>query len=188
MGLLTFDWSQILVAGNPLNIPWWAQANIGASFVFFYWFITPILYYTNVSCSPPSRAGFQSVSFTRLPQVWNTSYLPIISSGLYDRYGSYYNTTSVVSAGHVLDEEAYRAYSPVYLSISYAMTFTLAFALTTAAVVHTILHQGERIYKTLRFGKSEEDDIHMKLMRQYPEVPDWYVPLGRTPRNDPCLS
>jgi hypothetical protein len=75
----------------------------------------------------------------------------------------------------VLDEEAYRAYSPVYLSISYAMTFTLAFALTTAAVVHTILHQGERIYKTLRFGKSEEDDIHMKLMRQYSEVPDWYV-------------
>jgi len=53
------------------------------------------------------------------------------------------------------------------------MTFTLAFALTTAAVVHTVLHQGPRIYKTLRFGKAEEDDIHMKLMRQYPEVPDW---------------
>jgi hypothetical protein len=53
------------------------------------------------------------------------------------------------------------------------MTFTIAFALTTAAVVHTILHQGERIYNTLRSRKVEDDDIHMKLMRQYPEVPDW---------------
>ena len=43
------------------------------------------------------------------------------------------------------------------------MTFTLAFALTTAAVVHTLLHQGGRIYKTLRYGKAEEDDIRVEL-------------------------
>jgi hypothetical protein len=49
MGILTFDWSQILVVGNPLNIPWWAQVNVGASFVVLFWFITPLLYYTNVS-------------------------------------------------------------------------------------------------------------------------------------------
>jgi hypothetical protein len=48
MGVLTFDWSQILVIGNPLNIPWWAQVNVGVSFIIFYWFITPLLYYTNV--------------------------------------------------------------------------------------------------------------------------------------------
>jgi len=51
MGFLTFDWSQILSAGNPLNLPWWAQANIGVSFVLFYWLAAPILYYTNVRCS-----------------------------------------------------------------------------------------------------------------------------------------
>lgn len=48
MGVLTFDWSQILVVGNPLNIPWWASVNVGVSFVIFYWLITPLLYYTNV--------------------------------------------------------------------------------------------------------------------------------------------
>jgi hypothetical protein len=48
MGILTFDWSQILVVGNPLNIPWWAQVNVGVSFVVLYWFIAPLLYYTNV--------------------------------------------------------------------------------------------------------------------------------------------
>jgi hypothetical protein len=49
MGILTFDWSQILYAGNPLNIPWWAQVNVGISFVVLYWVIVPALYYTNVS-------------------------------------------------------------------------------------------------------------------------------------------
>jgi OPT family oligopeptide transporter len=49
MGILTFDWSQIVWFGNPLVIPWWAQANIAAAFVFFSWIIVPIIYYTNVS-------------------------------------------------------------------------------------------------------------------------------------------
>jgi OPT oligopeptide transporter protein len=45
MGLLTFDWGQIIAFnGSPLPIPCWAAANIGATVVFFYWFIVPILY------------------------------------------------------------------------------------------------------------------------------------------------
>jgi hypothetical protein len=95
------------------------------------------------------------------------------TSGLFDRFGGSYNITAVITSEHQLDIAAYQEYSPVYLSATYAMTFTIAFALTTAAVVHTILHQGERIYNTLRSRKVENDDIHMKLMRQYPEVPDW---------------
>jgi hypothetical protein len=97
------------------------------------------------------------------------------TAGLFDRFGQSYNITAVVNSEHHLNITAYQEYSPVYLSVTYAMTFTIAFALTTAAVVHTILHQGERIYNTLRSRKVEDDDIHMKLMRQYPEVPDWYV-------------
>lgn len=49
MGILTFDWQQISWIGSPLMIPWWAQIHIFGGFVFFYWFILPILYYTNVS-------------------------------------------------------------------------------------------------------------------------------------------
>jgi hypothetical protein len=176
MGILTFDWSQILVVGNPLNIPWWAQVNVGASFVVLFWFITPLLYYTNVSWLSRQIKLAQ----TDRPlgyQVWDSAYLPLTTSGLYDRFGQNYNTTAVIGADHQLDLAAYREYSPVYISVTYAMTFTVAFALTTAAIVHTILHQGERIYNTLRSRKTEADDIHMKLMRQYPEVPDWYVLL-----------
>ena len=51
MSVLTFDWTVISWVGNPFMIPWWAEVHIFAGFVIFYWILTPILYYTNVS--PP---------------------------------------------------------------------------------------------------------------------------------------
>jgi len=48
MGIITFDWTQIALIGSPLVIPWWAQCNIMAGFVLFYWLIVPLIYYTNV--------------------------------------------------------------------------------------------------------------------------------------------
>lgn len=49
MGILTFDWNQVLWIGNPLLTPWWAQVNIGIGFLLCYWLAAPIMYYTNVS-------------------------------------------------------------------------------------------------------------------------------------------
>ena len=47
MGFLTFDWSMISFVDSPLVTPWWAQVNTCASLVFWFWIVTPILYYTN---------------------------------------------------------------------------------------------------------------------------------------------
>lgn len=44
MSVITFDWSQIAYIGSPLATPWWAEANVGAGFVFFFWFLAPIIY------------------------------------------------------------------------------------------------------------------------------------------------
>lgn len=49
MGIITFDWQQISWISSPLMVPWWAQIHVFGGFVLFYWFILPILYYTNVS-------------------------------------------------------------------------------------------------------------------------------------------
>lgn len=57
MGTLTLDWSQIAWIGSPLTAPWWAQINIGIGFVLFYWVITPILYYKNVSATFVCRSA-----------------------------------------------------------------------------------------------------------------------------------
>lgn len=44
----------------------------------------------------------------------------------------------------------------------------------TALIVHTALYHGPRIYRAIVNVKTEADDIHYKLMKMYPEVPDWW--------------
>lgn len=103
--------------------------------------------------------------------------MPISTGAIMDRFGMPYNITSILSAtdiGH-LDEAAYHAYSPVYISVTFAMTWTLAFALSTAAITHTVLYHGGEIWRAMRRRQVEEPDIHAKLMRSYPKVPFWYV-------------
>jgi len=49
----------------------------------------------------------------------------------------------------------------------------------TCVLVHAALHHGSTIYNGLLGRKVEEDDIHLKLMQAYPEVPGWiYAALG----------
>lgn len=173
MGLFTFDWSQILYVGSPLTVPWWAQANAIVGFVMFYWIICPILYYKNVSAILWSPIVAESSDV----QVWYSAYMPISTGAVMDRFGLPYNITSILSGtsiGHI-DETAYHAYSPVYISITFAMTWTLAFALSTAAITHTILYHGGQIWRAMRHRQAEEPDVHAKLMRSYPKVPFWYV-------------
>lgn len=54
------------------------------------------------------------------------------------------------------------------------MTYLLAFALSTCVIVHTLLYHGRSLLNGLKKMKVESDDIHAKLMRNYPEVPDWW--------------
>ena len=69
---------------------------------------------------------------------------------------------------------AYEEYSPLYLPAAYAMTYLLAFALSTCVIVHTLLYHGRTLLNGFKRIRLEEDDIHFKLMQNYPEVPDWW--------------
>jgi hypothetical protein len=112
-----------------------------------------------------------------LPQVWNSAYLPISTSSVYDRFGAVYDTSLVVDAEHMkLNETAYKEYSPLYLPITYATVYGIALMLSSAVIVHTVLYHGKLIVTRLKRVK-DADDIHMKLMRAYPEVPDWWYAI-----------
>jgi hypothetical protein len=175
MGLLTFDWSQIIYIGSPLMVPWWAQVNALFGFVVFYWILAPILYYTNVRLSVYWNLLENLNQVLTFLQTFYTAYMPISTGTPIDRFGSPYNLSAVLvpnSPGQ-LDEAAYHAYSPVFLAVTFLMTFTLAFALTTAAVVHTALHHGHHLWRAIRRREVEAPDIHEKLMRSYTPVPFW---------------
>ena len=85
-----------------------------------------------------------------------------------------YNVTAILMPDMSLNKTAYALYSPVYLSACLHVTYTIAFALTTAIVVHTLLWHGPRLWRGLRNIKTEVPDIHYKLMQAYPEAPDWW--------------
>lgn len=72
---------------------------------------------------------------------------------------------------------AYEAYSPIYVTACLGMTYTIAFALTTAMLVHTALWHGPRIWRVLRNRKNEAPDIHAKLMSVYKDVPEWWYAI-----------
>ena len=55
-----------------------------------------------------------------------------------------------------------------------SMTYLLAFALSTCVIVHALLYHGRTLLNGFKRIRIEDDDIHLKLMQNYPEVPDWW--------------
>lgn len=82
--------------------------------------------------------------------------------------------TRVLTAETTLDEEGYLNYSMLFMSTTYTVVYALSFTLSTAAIVHTILYNGKDIYLKFRNAQTEMEDVHAKLMRNYPEVPNWW--------------
>ncbi|KAH7925661.1 small oligopeptide transporter [Leucogyrophana mollusca] len=157
MSVITFDWSQIAYIGSPLATPWWASANIFGGFVLFYWLITPILYFTN---------------------TWYSLYMPISSRLSYDNKQQSYNVSRILTKEYTFDAQAYRDYSPVFLSTTFAMSYGLSFASITATLVHAFIYFRKQIIHQARRSLREQADIHARLMNRYPQVPDlWYLAL-----------
>ncbi|KAF8482124.1 OPT-domain-containing protein [Russula ochroleuca] len=157
MGLLTFDWAQISVVGSPLVIPWWAQLNMFGGFVFVVWFICPILWAKN---------------------AFYSQYIPISAGESFDNTGNPYNLSAVVT-NNLFDQKKYEQYSPLFLPITYAISYGTIFATYPAILVHTFLWYRHDVVRQFRHSLEDETDIHAYLMRKYPEVPRWwFIALG----------
>lgn len=156
MSLLTFDWTQITYIGSPLATPWWAEANIMGGFIFFFWIITPILYYSN---------------------AWFSQYMPISSRTSFDNTGAGYNISRILTPESTLDLKAYEAYSPLFLSTTFALSYGLSFASITAIIMHTILYFRKQIWVQARKSLNEQPDIHARLMSRYKYVPEWWYAI-----------
>lgn len=155
MGFITFDWTVISYFGSPLVTPWWAQVNTTVSFVFWFWLIVPIIYFTN---------------------TWNTAYFPVNSPRTYTNTGAVYDVTQIITDG-LFDVEKYRNYSPVFLSASFIMMYCLSLAALTAVVTHTYLWYGRDIIRQLRTSIKDEKDIHSRLMSRYRDIPHWWFAI-----------
>ncbi|KAL7929768.1 OPT oligopeptide transporter domain-containing protein [Trichoderma chlorosporum] len=193
----TFDWNVLSTYSYPLAYPFYAffQQFLGT---LLSGLIVIALYYSNTNWS---------------------AYLPINSSGIYDNLGNPYNITSVVNPETgVLNEEAYRQYSPAFYSAGNLVVYGAFFAFYPLTMVFIILDAWRPLLKAYRSMSSAAitsikkvfvglrdaitslakgdvrgagrhlssilndegsiydgfDDPLTKLMRSYPEVPDWW--------------
>ncbi|BGP49615.1 hypothetical protein JCM10450v2_005516 [Rhodotorula kratochvilovae] len=154
LGLLpiSFDWTQISYAGQPLTTPFYVSANCWAAVAIFYLLIGPIIYYKN---------------------VWYSAYLPVLSSSTFDNTGAKYNVTRVMT-NNLFDLAKYKDYSPMYISMAYSISYGLNFAAVTGIVAHTILYNRKEIWRRWKDSRAGGEDVHKRLMNAYKEVPDWW--------------
>ncbi|KAI9374867.1 OPT oligopeptide transporter protein-domain-containing protein [Aspergillus egyptiacus] len=151
---MTFDWSQISGFNfSPLIAPWHAIVNTLIGMLVFFWIVTPALHYSGVHYS---------------------KYLPISDSNSYDNMGQVYNVSKILTPQMTLDKAKYEAYSPLFLSTTFSLSYGLSFASVIAILVHAVLFHGKEIKERFRRIGQEEEDIHGRLMSRFKPVPLWW--------------
>jgi OPT family oligopeptide transporter len=151
---ITFDWTYITAyVLSPLIPPWHAIANTLIGLFIFAWLVTFGVHYSG---------------------TWYSKYLPISDSTSYDNTGSVYNVSRIITPQYTLDVQKYKEYSPLFLSTTFAIQYGLSFATIIAVMVHTGLFHWREIWYRFRAARTQEDDVHMRLMKKYKEAPDWW--------------
>ncbi|KAI3403216.1 hypothetical protein KGF56_003986 [Candida oxycetoniae] len=149
---IALDWNQIAgYVGSPLIPPAGTLATISLSIIIVFWAIVPAISFTN---------------------TWYGDYLPISSSGSFDRFQDNYQVSRIVNKDLTFNDAEYKKYSPLFLSTTFAISYGLSFASTTATIVHTILFHGKEIIE--QFKCKETPDVHNRLMSRYKRVPEWW--------------
>lgn len=151
---ITFDWTQISGFNfSPLIAPWHGIANTLLGMVIFYWIVTCAIHFKG---------------------LFYAEYLPISDSNSYDNTGNLYNVSRILNEKQEFDLEKYKSYSPLYLTITFALSYGLQFATIVAVLIHTALFHGQDLWARFKNVGAEEEDVHGRLMARFKTVPLWW--------------
>ncbi|KAK8932155.1 hypothetical protein H634G_04635 [Metarhizium anisopliae BRIP 53293] len=145
---LTFDWAQITYVGSPLLVPFWAAMNVIGGLAIVMWIIAPVFYYAN---------------------VLYTSYLPILSTGVFDNRGKIYDVSKILTSEFLFDRDAYKQYSRVFLPVTYMLSYGMQFAGLAALLTHTFCWHGKDIWRTWKRSIEEARQNGKPTYRPVPE-------------------
>ncbi|RKO90222.1 OPT oligopeptide transporter protein-domain-containing protein [Blyttiomyces helicus] len=152
---MTLDWQQVS-SGGAFYTPFWAQLNTILPVFIGTWIVAPWMYRKN---------------------VWGANMYPLATDSNFDIYGNNYNFSKILNNETlVVEDHRYNAYSPLRLSTFWALSYGTNFAVITSLLVHVGLFHGQEILDGFRASRTEDEDVHIKIMRKYPEVPHtWYL-------------
>ena len=150
---ISFDWSVISgFLGSPLQTPAFAIANVGAG-----------IFIMLIGVIGLTWAG---------PEFYR--YLPISANQNFDNMAQPYNTSYILKPDFTINQTAYEDYSPVLLGSAFSLSYGMGFASLISTVTHVALFYGQDVWQRARSSRYDEPDIHLKLMRKYREVPEWW--------------
>jgi OPT family small oligopeptide transporter len=138
---------------SPLIPPFHAIANVLGGVTFFFVFLSLGIHYSG---------------------MWYSAYLPVQDAHAYDNTGHRYEVGRILDANQHFDEAKYMAYSPLYLPTQFALAYGLSFAAVAAVITHVWCYHGREIWTQFKLARSQEDDVHMRLMKKYRDSPDWW--------------
>ncbi|KAG0310137.1 hypothetical protein BGZ97_012762 [Linnemannia gamsii] len=152
---LSFDWNSI--GGTTMYYPLSAQLCTYTGNILSYWIILPIMWLTN---------ALGTRTFGR----------PLTSSLFYQN-GTKFDINGVLKPDFSLDVDKYNAGKPAVITPLNSLLYFYSFAALAACVSHVICFHGTLILSNWKRAiGGESDDIHTKMMRVYPEVPQlWYA-------------
>ncbi|KAF8264241.1 OPT oligopeptide transporter protein-domain-containing protein [Lactarius quietus] len=102
--------------------------------------------------------------------TWYSAFLPMVSSHSFDNTGNPYNVSRIINDDATFNDDAYKAYSPVFIPVTSAISYSLLFASVTSTVTHTLIYHRKKIWNRAR----QQPDVHARLMSVYKEVPNWW--------------
>ncbi|KAG0349228.1 hypothetical protein BG004_000452 [Podila humilis] len=155
IGTVSFDWTA--VGGATMWLPLNAQLCSYLGMIFNYWIIFPILWLNNV-------LGIKTIGRP-------------LTSRLFDDNGVFFDINKAMTPEHVLDEAKYNAGVPANMAPMYALGFMTSFIALAGCCSHVFFFHGKELWSTWKQAvASDKEDIHTKMMKVYPEVPQlWYA-------------
>ncbi|KAJ7728559.1 hypothetical protein B0H14DRAFT_3518589 [Mycena olivaceomarginata] len=100
-GDLTLIALDIYTLANVFTHGWYANLRL-KGFVFFLWFLAPVLYF---------------------PNTWFGNFLLISSRTSYDNQMKSYDVSKILTANNTVDLDTYHAYSPLFISMMFAVSY-----------------------------------------------------------------
>jgi hypothetical protein len=85
--------------------------------------------------------------------------MPILSAAVFDNTGHPYNVSRILTSDFLFDQKAYEEYSPVYLPITYVLSYGVQFAALTSLVTHTVCWYGKDILHQTRKAFEERREL-----------------------------
>ncbi|KAG0376601.1 hypothetical protein BGX24_007488 [Mortierella sp. AD032] len=152
---LSFDWNSI--GGSTMYYPLTSQLCNFAGMILNYWVILPIMWLTNT--------------------LGTRTFGRPLTSRLFHENGTKFDINSVLNVDFSLDVAKYDAGTPAVMTPLYALVFFVSFVALSGCVSHIICFHGASIVSNWKRAiDGDGDDIHSRMMRKYPEVPQlWYA-------------